>query len=226
MAGGIVLAPRGLGAMFAMLLMGQLERYRINTRPLMGVGYVLQMASLWNMAHWNLGIGYWQIVWAPILMSSGFALFFPPLSAATLSCVERERMGYAASLFGMIRNTGAAVGVSVMSTMLVNHQQVHSSYLGEHLSVFDAWRLSIAPRMMPGSPRFLSLPDQLSGRKEGLAAMYHQIQLQAAMLSLNDIYWMLIWFSGTVVPVLLGLWLWQSTKASRGRSDSGAALAH
>jgi hypothetical protein len=57
--------------------------------------------------------------------------------------------------------------------------------------------------------------------------MYHQIQLQAAMLSLNDIYWMLIWFSGTVVPILLVLWLWQSGKASRGRGDSAAAaLAH
>ncbi|HKD68985.1 MAG TPA: DHA2 family efflux MFS transporter permease subunit [Candidatus Binataceae bacterium] len=224
---GIVLAPRGLGAMFAMLLIGQLERWRIKTRPLMAVGYLLQMASLWSMAHWNLQIGYWQIVWAPIMMSGGFALFFPPLSAATLSCVERERMGYAASLFGMIRNTGAAVGVSVMSTMLVNHQQIHQSYLGEHLSVFDAWRMGMMPKRMPGSPGFLSLPDQLSGHKEGLAAIYHQFQVQAAMLSLNDIYWMLIWFSGTVVPVLLVLWLWQSSKAIRPQSDnSAAALAH
>ncbi len=223
---GIVLAPRGLGAMAAMLLIGQLERWRINTRPLMAAGYLLQMASLWDMAHWNLQIGYWQIVWAPIMMSGGFALFFPPLSAATLSCVQRERMGYAASLFGMIRNTGAAVGVSVMSTMLINHQQLHQSYLGEHLSIFDAWRMSAMSGRMPGSPRFLSLPEQLSGHREGLAALYRQMQLQAAMLSLNDIYWMLIWFSGTVVPLLLGLWLWQSAKAARPQTTGAAALAH
>jgi MFS transporter, DHA2 family, multidrug resistance protein len=223
---GIVLAPRGLGAMFSMLLIGQLERWRINTRPLMAVGYMLQMASLWMMAHWNLQIGYWQIVWAPIMMSGGFALFFPPLSAATLSCVERERMGYAASLFGMIRNVGAGIGVSVMSTMLINHQQIHQSYLGEHLSVFDAWRIgSMAPRM-PGAPGFLSLPYQLSGHQEGLAALYHQFQVQAAMLSLNDIYWMLIWFSGTVVPILLALWVWQSAKTVRPQSGGAAALAH
>jgi DHA2 family multidrug resistance protein len=224
---GIVLAPRGLGAMAAMLLIGQLERWRIKTRPLMAVGFLLQMASLWYMAHWNLQIGYWEIVWAPIMMSSGFALFFPPLSAATLSCVARERMGYAASLFGVIRNVGAGVGVSVMSTMLVNHQQIHQSYLGEHLSIFDAWRMGATASRMPGSPRFLSLPEQLSGHKEGLAAMYHQFQLQAAMLALNDIYWMLIWFSGTVVPILLVLWLWQSGKAVRPQSDAdAAALAH
>jgi hypothetical protein len=47
------------------------------------------------------------------------------------------------------------------------------------------------------------------------------------MVALNDIYWMLIWFSGTVTPVLLVLWLWQSGKAVRPQGDAGAAaLAH
>jgi hypothetical protein len=81
------------------------------------------------------------------------------------------------------------------------------------------------PRM-PGSPGFLSLPYQLSGHKEGLAALYRQFQVQAAMLSLNDIYWMLIWFSGTVVPILLLLWLWQGSKMVRPQSAGAAALAH
>ena len=57
-------------------------------------------------------------------------------------------MGYAASLYNMMRNTGAAIGISYMTTMLVNHEQVHQSRLVEHFSVFDAWRMSnAAPRM-------------------------------------------------------------------------------
>ena len=116
------------------------------------------------MATWNLQIGYWQILIPTFMLSTGFSIIFPVMSVATLSCVERERMGYAASIYSMTRNTGSAVGISIVSTMLVSGQQIHQSRLAEHFSIFDAWRLGIAPQRMPGAPHFLALPDQLSGR--------------------------------------------------------------
>ncbi len=45
----------------------------------------------------------------------GFGMVFPNTSAAALSCVARERMGYAASLYNMMRNTGAAIGIAYMT---------------------------------------------------------------------------------------------------------------
>ena len=47
---GLVLAPRGLGTMAAMLIVGQLARYRYDTRPLIGVGFVIMAIALWTMA--------------------------------------------------------------------------------------------------------------------------------------------------------------------------------
>jgi len=223
---GLVLAPRAIGIMAAMWLVGQLERIHVNTRYLMFCGIVLQWLSLYRMATWNLQIGYWQILIPTFMLSTGFSIIFPVMSVATLSCVERERMGYAASLYSMTRNTGSAVGISIVSTMLVSGQQIHQSRLAEHFSIFDAWRLGIAPQRMPGAPHFLALPDQLSGRKQGLAMVYSQIQLQSAMLSLNDIYWMLLAIGLVVMPPLLLLWMWQSSKAIRPQNDAAPALAH
>jgi hypothetical protein len=48
-------------------------------------------------------------------MDFGFGMIFPPCSAAAIACVPRERMGYAASLYDMMRNTGAAVGIAWMT---------------------------------------------------------------------------------------------------------------
>ncbi len=79
-------------------------------------------------------------------MGFGMGMIFPTLSATTLSCVSRERIGYAASLYNMMRNAGAAIGISYMTTALVNHEQTHQSYLVEHFSVFDAWKMSAAAR--------------------------------------------------------------------------------
>jgi MFS transporter, DHA2 family, multidrug resistance protein len=228
---GLVLAPRGLGAAAAMLLVGQLARYRLPIKPFWVAGFLFQGYALYKMATWNLSVDYWQVLWPTILISAGFSIIFPPLSAATLSCVARERMGYAASLFSMIRNTGAAMGISIMSTMLVRNEQTHQSYLAEHFSVFDAWRLGLAPGRMPGSPHFLS-PQGMAGAKSGLAMVYVEVQRQAAMLALNDIYWTLFWMSTCLTPILLLSWLWANSKLERAdaspeaASPDAAALAH
>ena len=185
---GLVLAPRGLGTMAAMLIVGQLARYRYDTRPLIGVGFILMATSLWTMAGWNTQVSTWTVTWPSLVMGVGMGMIFPTLSATTLSCVSRERVGYAASLYNMMRNTGAAIGISYMTTVLVNHEQTHQSYLVEHFTVFDAWKMSNASIHSPNARGFDYLPQILTGQKQGIGMVYGMIQRQAAMLSFNDIY--------------------------------------
>lgn len=213
---GLTLAPRGLGTMASMLLVGQAARFRYDTRPLVGLGFLLMATALTVMSHWSLQVSMWAVIWPSVVMGLGMGMIFPTLSAATLSCVNRERMGYAASLYSMMRNTGASVGISYMMTVLVNHEQIHQAYLGEHFSVFDAWKLSnMAPRMA-GAHGFQFLPQMLSGRKQGLEGVYLMIQAQAAMLSFNDIYRVLSIAMMVLIPSFLLL----------RRIGSGGGAAH
>ncbi len=197
---GLVLAPRALGTMAAMLLVGQLGRFNYDTRPMVGVGFVLMSVALWTMSGWNLQVAMWDVVWPGVVMGLGMGLIFPTLSAATLSCVNRERTGYAASLYNVMRNAGAAVGISYITTMLVNHEQIHQTYLVEHFSVFDAWKLSNAGPRMAGAPSFHYLPQIVTGQKQGLGMIYRTIQAQAAMLSFNDIYRLLALATIVLIP--------------------------
>jgi len=223
---GLALAPRALGAASAMMLVGQLERYRIPTRPLWISGWMLQVMSLWYMAHWNLQIGYWQVLWPTVMFAAGFSSIFPPLAAATLSCVERERMGYAASLFSMIRNAGAAVGVSGLTTMLVRHEQIHQNHLIEHFSLFDAWRIGVAPAQVAAAPLMPHLGGQFAGQRTALVMVYSMIQSQAAILAFNDIYRLMLWVTIIAIPPLLLLWLWQNSRVVRPASTGAPALSH
>ena len=212
---GLVLAPRGLGTMVSMLLIGQLARFKFDTRPLVGVGFILMATSLWTMSKWNLNVSSWVVIWPSITMGVGMGFIFPTLSAATLSVVNRERMGYAASLYNMMRNAGAAVGISYMTTTLVNHQQIHQSYLVEHFSVFDAWRMSNAAPRMAGAHGFLYTPEMIGGNHQGLAGVYGMIQAQASMLAFNDIYRVLAMWMVILIPSFLLL--------RRGATSGGAA---
>jgi DHA2 family multidrug resistance protein len=215
---GLVLAPRGLATMLSMLVVGQIARRRIDTRPLVGLGFMLMTFGLWTMSGWNLQVSLWVVVIPSVVMGLGMGMIFPTLSASTLACVARERIGYAASLYNMMRNTGAAVGIAYMTTMLVDHEQIHQSRLSEHLSVFDAWKLSESAPRMPGASSFHYLPQMISGQHQSFGMIYNAMQAQAAILSFNDIYRILAVLMAVMIPGFLLL--------RRGQSAGGSATAH
>jgi DHA2 family multidrug resistance protein len=215
---GLVLAPRGLATMLSMLLVGQIARRRIDTRPLVGLGFMLMTFGLWTMSGWNLQVSLWVVVIPSVVMGLGMGMIFPTLSASTLACVARERIGYAASLYNMMRNTGAAVGIAYMTTMLVDHEQIHQSRLSEHLSIFDAWKLSEGAPRMPGASSFHYLPQMVSGQHQSFGMIYNAMQAQAAILSFNDIYRILAVLMAVMIPGFLLL--------RRGQGAGGSAAAH
>ncbi len=185
---GVAVAPRGIGTLVAMLMVGQLSRRGVDMRPFVGVGFALVAYATWMMGHWDLQVSMWSLAMPIILSGAGSGLIFPTLSATTLSCVEKERMGYAASLYNMMRNTGSAIGISLVINLLNSFEQTHQTYLVQHFSVFDAWRMSAPGGRMPGAPTFNFARELATSQKQGLGMVYQTIQVQASLLAYNDIY--------------------------------------
>jgi DHA2 family multidrug resistance protein len=148
------------------------------------------------------------------ILGGGLGLSFPILSAAALSSIRRESIRYAASLYNMTRNTGAAVGIAYLTNMLLSHQQIHQSYLVQHFSVFDAWRMSNAGVYMPGTPAFRFVSQMVTGQRQGLGMVYRAIQQQSAMLAFNDIYRMLGVVALLTIPSFV---LFQSARSKPSR---------
>ena len=197
---GLVMLPRALAGMTSMLLAGQISRAGYDNRRLIGVAFAIVALALWRMSGWNLDVSISRIMLDSFVLGAGLGLSFPILSAAALSSIRRENMGYAASLFNMTRNTGAAVGIAYLTNMLLTHQQIHQAYLVQHFSVFDAWRMTNAPFFAPGSPRFHFVEQLVTGQRQGLGLVYHAIQQQSAMLAFNDIYRMLAVIALLTIP--------------------------
>jgi MFS transporter, DHA2 family, multidrug resistance protein len=184
---GLMMLPRGLGLTAAMFFLGGIARRGYDTRPLVAFGFALVGIALWLLSGLNLNMAVSNFVWPTVIQGIGMGLVFPNLSAAALSSIPREQMGYATSLFSMTRNIGGSIGTSVLTTMLVRRQQVEQSYLVEHVSVFDAWRMSQQPVRVPGALQF-NINQFFGGPKRGLAMIYGAVQGQAMMISLNNIY--------------------------------------
>jgi len=197
---GLVMAPRGFGTMIAMLALGTIARKGYDTRPLVGVGFGLMAVALWFMAHFNLTVNVFTIVWPTIVQVIGMGLVFPGLSAAALSTIDRPQMGYATSLYAMTRNLGAAIGTSSVTTLLLRREQVRQSYLVEHLSVFDMSRV-LNPNLPGLNTDFVH--QLATGQKQGLMLLYGFVQRHAMMLSFNDIYRFLCGLMIVAAPTFL-----------------------
>jgi MFS transporter, DHA2 family, multidrug resistance protein len=202
---GLALTPRGAGTLIAMLGVAQLTRKRIDTRWLVSVGFGIFAVSLWSMSRWTLGVGSPEVM-LPIFFS-GFAggLIFPTMSASTLACVERERMGYAASLYNMMRNTGSAIGISVVSNLLVSRSQIHQAYLGQHFTTYQAWQMSHPGQTLPGAPHWNLVDGLVTHQLQGFGMVYHTIQQQAALMAYNDIYRLLACVAALFIPTFIFL---------------------
>jgi MFS transporter, DHA2 family, multidrug resistance protein len=213
---GIAMAPRGLGVMLAMFFLGGIAKRGVDTRPLVALGFILIGLASWQLGSLNLNMSTWDFIEPTIVQGVGMGLIFPNLSAAALSSIPREQMGYGASLFSMSRNIGGSIGTSVLTTMLVRREQVQQSRLVEHVTVFDAWRLSRAPVNMPGGMHFNYMNEMVNGQKQGLGMIYSQVQSQATILSLNSIYRMVAYL------MILGLALCLLLPRTRGKAPAGA----
>jgi DHA2 family multidrug resistance protein len=202
-AAGRTVGPRGIMAAAGLMVTAQLSRRSIDTRPLVGIGYLCMTVATWTMSQWNLDLSMRAMLGPILLYGFGSGMVFPVLSATSLSCVPRERMGYAASLYNMVRNTGAAVGVSMVSNLLESVEQVHQTYLAGHVTAFDVWRLAHQGYYAPGSPLFDIARELTTNQKQGLGMVYHTMQAQASLLTYTDVYRLLAALTFICIPGFL-----------------------
>ena len=208
---GMVMAPRGFGTMFSMILLGSIARRGGDIRPLVGIGFILVAFAMWEMSGLNLASDVYRIVWPTVVQGVGTGLVFPGLSAAALSSMEKFKMGRAASLYSVTRNLGAAIGTSYLTTLLIHRQQVNQSYLVEHITVFTLPHIR--------GPGGMSMAHEFAmGHKQPMMMLYEMVQRQAMMLSFNDIYRILCVLMLCLVPCFLFL--------QRDRRNLPAEAAH
>ena len=86
---GLVMAPRGVGTMISMLLVGRLVR-TIDSRLLVSVGLLLTSVSLWMMTGFTPQMTMSPIVWSGVVQGLGLGLVFVPLSTVAFSTIAPE----------------------------------------------------------------------------------------------------------------------------------------
>ncbi len=206
-AAGLIMAPRGIGTMTAMLTGGRLAN-RLDPRKLMACGILMLAWSMWEMTRWTPDISQATIIMTIIIQGAGLGFVFLPLQVLAFATLPPQYRTDGASLFSLFRNIGAAVGVSVTSSMLAHNTQVLHEQIGASVTPFN--------RALQGGGMVSQMWNPLHAH--GAATMDQIVNQQAQIIAYIDDYWMMVM---TTLPSLLLLLLLR-----RPRTNSAPAEAH
>jgi len=200
MQAGIAMAPRGMGSLVMMPVVGMLTS-KVDVRKLLACGFSVAGLTLIWLGSLNLNAGYWDIFWPQLLQGTGMALTFVPLTTATMQSIPPQRMGNATSLFNLMRNIGGSVGIAVTGTLLTRQRQSIGAVLGENISAYDVQTQTLLAQMKAA---FMAKgADAVTATERSYAALHGMLLQQASMVSFVWLFRLLGGIFLILLPLIL-----------------------
>jgi DHA2 family multidrug resistance protein len=133
---GLVLAPRGVGTMMSMMVVGRLVRI-VDPRLLVGFGLALTVISLYQMTYFSLDMTSGPVIFSGIIQGFGLGFVFIPLSTIAFVTLDPRLRTEATGLFNLVRNLGSSIGVSITAFELTANTQINHATLGAQINPFN-----------------------------------------------------------------------------------------
>lgn len=203
---GLLLASRGLGTFFAMMLVGRMMRY-FEARTLIISGLTLTAGSLFQMTGWTDLTQVPEIVTVSVIQGFGFGLVFVPLSTVAFLTLSDDLRTDGTAMLTLMRNVASSVGISVVIAELTQGTRRTYAILSEHINPFNH------ALQMPSVSGLINLSTDA-----GRAMADRMVSVQAQIIAFAHDYQLVMVFILCTIPLafLIG-----STKATLRRQAAG-----
>ena len=205
---GLVMGPRGIGTMAAMMLVGRLVG-RLDTRLLLAIGLGLTAWSFYAMTGWTPDVSQTEIIVIGVVQGAGLGFLFVPLSSATLATLPPDQRTEGAGIYNLSRNIGSSVGISVVTSLLTQNTQANHAEIAQHVTAVNRQFET------PAIAHMLS-PVTDAGR----AALDAIVAQQAQIIAYIDDYKLLMIATLLVIPLLMVF----SRPPSRNATDHATVI--
>ena len=207
---GLLVAPVGLLAILLSPLIGKTIG-KVDPRIFATIAFLVFGLALFLRTFYNTQADFGYLVRPIIIQGAAVAFFFIPLVTLTLSGLTPDRIPAASGLSNFARITAGAFGTSIATTLWEDRAVLHHARLTEAIN--------------NGSPAATQYIQglQASGLSmdQALAAINRTIDVQAYMLSANDIF-----YASSLLFVGLIAVVWLARPVKSGAASEAAAGAH
>jgi len=188
---GLIIAPRGIGAMTAMMIVGRLIAH-VDSRFIMTAGLLLTAYSLHLMTKYSLLMDSSSIVYAGIIQGLGIGLTYVPLSTFGFSTLSAHLRNEGTALFNLVRNVGSSVGISIVVSLLTRNVQVVHASLSANMPTYNI------------SSQIVYTANQIDPTSTvGLLALNGLVTKHAAMMAYIDDFQFMMILTLSVLPLIL-----------------------
>jgi DHA2 family multidrug resistance protein len=210
---GLVVAPRGIGAICGMPIIGYLSN-KVDPRWLLTFGFFTFGLTTLYFGNVTLDISPTTLL-VPILITGfGLSFVFVPISTAAYGTLRNDQIGNASGVFNLMRNVGGSIGISVAQTLLTRRTDVHQNEI-----------LNSVPVTGQQFQNSLGQTQQALGNSFGpanalhaaQAELYQQLGRQASLWSYVDVFRWLSLLCFVCVAVV-----WTFKKVKPGKAPAGA----
>ncbi|MBV8804956.1 MAG: DHA2 family efflux MFS transporter permease subunit [Sinobacteraceae bacterium] len=182
---GWITAPRGLGSLVAMFIVGRIVG-RVDTRIILATGFGLAAISSWQMTNFYLQMDVATVLWSGVLQGLGTGLVYVPLASAAFGTLPPARRNEGTALFSLIRNIGSSIGISAVTTLLTRNTQMMHARLGENITAYlNPWHPGIA------------------ASTQSMAMLNQTVTSQAAMIAYNNNFKLMTILTLCTIPLVL-----------------------
>jgi DHA2 family multidrug resistance protein len=98
----------------------------------------------------------------------------------------------ATSLFSLVRNIGSSIGISIVSVLLARNIQINHAELSALITPWNPMLAQMSPLAAAGNTTALTGIDGL-------------VNMQAAMISYLDDFWLMMWITLAAIPLAFAL---------------------
>jgi DHA2 family multidrug resistance protein len=126
-------------------------------------------------------------------------------------------MGNATSIFNLMRNIGASIGISMVQTIQTRHSQIHVNTLTANVTPTNLQAQGLV-NGMKGMMMAQAGADPATAQHMANGMVENIIRQQAAIMSFNDVFWLLAIMFLAMLPFVLLM--------RPPRKKGGAAMMH
>lgn len=207
---GLSTAPIGIFAVILMPLIGRflplVDARKVATASFFGFALVF-----WLRSRYNLEVDQWTVILPTLLQGIPTAMFFVPLTVLLLSGLPPDKIPAAAGLSSFVRVFCGAIGTSIATTSWNNRTIIHHAQLTEHATPYSPWLQDT----IRNTSQALGL-----NQEQTLGLIERTVNAQAAMLGINDIFWVSALIFILIIPLI---WIIKPVKSSAASAEAAAA---
>jgi len=210
---GLVVAPRGLGAICGMPVIGYLSN-KVDPRYLLTFGFLTFGMTTLYFGNVTLALSPTTLLLPILITGFGLSFVFVPISTAAYGTLHNSQIGNASGIFNLFRNVGGSIGISIASTLLTRRAAVHQNEIINSVPVTGHMFQSSLAATQHALNGYYGKPNTLAPAQ---ATLYQQLQQQASLWAFVDVFrWLslLCFFSVGIV--------WLLKKVKPGKPPAGA----